>query len=177
MPQEQFEAGMHIRYGGNGICLIERIEDVPFPGPKPVRRCYVLRPLRNSGMEISVPLDNEQLCAKMQPLRTKEEIDRMLAEALTQDAMPWQEERKLRSSEFRKILLGGDAQELLRMIRCILKQRAALQAIGKRLSSADDNARKDAARLLDEEFAFSLGVTPREAGQYICDHLLERNAQ
>ena len=143
--QEQFEAGMHVRYGGTGICLIERIGEVPYPGEKPTRLCYILRPVRNSGMEISVPLDNELLCAKMQPLRSKAEIDRMLD--------------------------GGDAQTLLRMIRCILKRRSELQAAGKRLAAADDNARKDAARLLDEEFGFSLGMTAREASQYICDRL------
>jgi len=169
--QEQFEAGMHVRYGGTGICLIERIGEVPYPGEKPTRLCYILRPVRNSGMEISVPLDNELLCAKMQPLRSKAEIDRMLDDAIEQDALPWQEERKVRAAEFRKILAGGDAQTLLRMIRCILKRRSELQAAGKRLAAADDNARKDAARLLDEEFGFSLGMTAREASQYICDRL------
>ncbi|MBR6107163.1 MAG: CarD family transcriptional regulator [Oscillospiraceae bacterium] len=175
--QEQFQAGMHVRYGGTGICLIERIGEVPYPGDQPVRICYVLRPVRNMSMEISVPLDNALLCARMQPLRTKEEIDRMLDNAIELDALPWQEDRKLRAAEFRKILAGGDAQSLLQMIRCILKRRAELLAVGKHLAAADDNARKDAARLLDEEFGFSLGMSPREAGQYICDRLQVEKVQ
>ena len=175
--QEQFQAGMHVRYGGTGICLIERIGEVPYPGDQPVRICYVLRPVRNMSMEISVPLDNALLCARMQPLRTKEEIDRMLDNAIELDALSWQEDRKLRAAEFRKILAGGDAQSLLQMIRCILKRRAELLAVGKHLAAADDNARKDAARLLDEEFGFSLGMSPREAGQYICDRLQVEKVQ
>lgn len=168
---QQYEPGMHVRYGGTGICLIDRVEEVPYPGPQPMRLCYVLKPLRNVGMEVSVPLDNETLCAKMQPLRSREEIDSMLDAALQDTEMPWNEERKLRGAEFRKILAGGDAHELLRMIRCILRQSKILRAAGKHLSAMDDNARKDAARMLDEEFAFSLNMTPEEASNYICEKL------
>ncbi len=169
--KQTYEAGMHVRYGGTGICLIDRIEEVPYPGPQPMRLCYVLKPVRNSGMEVSVPLDNETLCAKMQPLRTREEIDGMLDAAVQDDPMEWNEDRKQRGAEFRKILAGGDAPTLLRMIHCILKQQTALGALGKHLSAMDDNARKDAARMLDEEFGFSLGMSPEEASAYICDKL------
>ena len=149
--KQTYEAGMHVRYGGTGICLIDRIEEVPYPGPQPMRLCYVLKPVRNSGMEVSVPLDNETLCAKMQPLRSREEIDGMLDAAVQDDPMEWNEDRKQRGAEFRKILAGGDAPTLLRMIHCILKQQTALGAQGKHLSAMDDNARKDAARMLDED--------------------------
>ena len=166
-----FEAGMHIRYGGTGICLIDRIEEVPYPGQQPMRLCYVLKPIRNAGMEVSVPLDNETLCARMQPLRTREEIERMLDEALRDTLPEWIEDRKQRSSEFRKILAGGDAPSLLRMIHCILRQQAVFRSSGRRLSAMDDNARKDAARMLDEEFGFSLGMSPEEAGEYIYERM------
>lgn len=166
-----YEAGMHIRYGGTGICLIDRIEEVAYPGPQPFRMCYVLKPLRSAGMEVAVPLDNETLCAKMQPLRSKEEIDRMLDEASHDDEMAWIDDRKQRGAEYRKILSGGDAPTLLRLIHCILRRQNALQALGKHLSAMDDNARKDAARMLDEEFGFSLGMSPEEASAYICEKL------
>lgn len=169
--KQAFEAGMHIRYGGTGICLIERIEKVPYPGEQPMRMCYILKPIRNVGMEVSVPLDNELLCAKMQPLRSREEIDRMLDSAAHDDEMPWIDDRKQRSAEYRRILSAGDAQTLLRLIHCILRQKTVLKSDGKRLSAMDDNARKDAARMLDEEFGFSLGMTPDQASAYICAKL------
>ena len=169
--KQTYEAGMHIRYGGNGICLIERVEEIAYPGAQPFRMCYILRPIRSSGMEISVPLDNETLCAKMQPLRTPEEIDNMLNEAAHDEEMAWIEDRKQRGAEYRKILAAGDAQALLRLIHCILRQQNKLKAMGKRLSSMDDNTRKDAARMLDEEFGFSLGMTPEQASAYICEKL------
>ena len=158
-----YTAGTHVRYGGTGICLIERVEEVSYPGQSAPRICYILRPIRNQSMEVTVPLDNAALCAKMRPLLTKEEVDAMLDKAAADDDAD--------AIEFKKILAGGDAQTLLRLIRCILKQRAALAENRKHLSSADDNTRKDAERMLDDEFAFSLGITPEEAGVYICDRL------
>ena len=168
---QTYQAGTHVRYGGTGVCLVDRIEEVPYPGPQPMRMCYVLKPIRNRGMEVSVPLDNESLCAKIQPLRTKDEIDEMLDAAKQDDMIAWIDDRKQRGAEFRRILAGGDAHTLLQMIHCILRQRSVLEAAGKHLSAMDDNARRDAARMLDEEFAFSLGMTPEEASAYICEKL------
>ena len=168
-----YTAGTHVRYGSTGICLIERVEEVPYPGQIAPRLCYLLRPIRNQSMEVTVPLDSEALCAKMRPLLTKAEIDAMLAAAAANDgtAIEWIEDRKLRHAEFKKHLASGDAQTLLRLIRCILAQQAVLAENHKHLSAADDNTRKDAERMLDEEFAFSLGITPEEAGVYICTQL------
>ena len=95
-----------------------------------------------------------------------------LSEAIGAAAMPWQSDRKLRAQEFRRILSGGEAQALLALIHCVLKQSSELAKRGKHLSAADDTARKDAERMLDEEFAFTLGTTPQEAGRYICERLL-----
>lgn len=167
----KFEAGMHVRYGGNGICLIDRIEDVPSANFEPPRRCYILKPLRNNSMVVSVPVDSEVLCAKIKPLMSRAEIDSLLRETAQQDLMEWQPDRKLRGAEFRKILSAGDADQLLRLIRCVLHQRKVLAMHGKHLSAMDENARKDAERMLDDEFAFSMGISPAEAGKYICEML------
>lgn len=166
-----YQAGTHVRYGSTGICLIESVADVPFPGQSEPRRCYVLKPVRNRSMEITVPVDSETLSGKMRPLLTKKEIDAMLDNAVRADSVTWIEDRKMRRAEFRRLLSSGDAQTLLQLIYCILKQRTHLAQNRKHLSTADDNARKEAERMLDDEFAFSLGITPEQAGIYICDRL------
>ena len=164
---EEYTAGTHVRYGGTGICLIERVEDVPYPGIQPTKRCYVLRPVRNPGMAVSVPVDNAVLTGRIQPLRTAEEIDRMLETAASQEALQWEPERKVRSVLFRNLLSAGDAPSLIGMIRCILAQERVLRAHGKHLSAMDENACRDAERMLDEELAFTLGMSPDDAGEYI----------
>ena len=163
----QFAPGMNVRYKSYGICLIDRIEDVVYPDGEP-RHCYVLKPRRNQFLEISVSVDSSE---NLKPLLTKTEIDNMLSDAVADQNLTWNPERKLRGSEFRKIIASGDARDLLRMIHCILSQKHTLEAIGKHLSAADDSFRRDAERILDEEFGFSLGISAEEVGSYIRAHL------
>ncbi len=165
--QQTYAVGSHVRYGVTGFGRSDGKEDFAFSGQAQPRRGLVRKPLRYAGIEVSVPLDNAVLCGKIRPLLTKDEIDAMLDAALHAEDLPWNEDRKLRSQEFRKLLAAGDSETLLALVRTILHRKAELRHGGKRLSSADENARKDAERMLDEEFAFSLGVTPEEAGRYI----------
>ena len=171
----KFEAGTHIRYGGNGICLIDRIEERTNTDTQQTNLYYVLKPIRgagtSAGMTMFVPADSEQLCAKMQPLHSKEEIDALLEAASEEAPLPWEDDRKLRGADFRKIISGGEASALLRMIRCILHQQKVLSANNKRLSAMDDKFCKDAESMLDEEFAFSLGISHAEASRYIREKL------
>ncbi|MCQ2416680.1 MAG: CarD family transcriptional regulator [Oscillospiraceae bacterium] len=172
---QAYEAGTYIRYGNTGVCRIENIAEVPYPGPQPTRLCYILKPLRNSGVEVSVPLDNEGLCAKMQPLRSREEIDALLEEVATGEKLAWNSERKLRSLEFRKIQAQGDAKVLLQLLCCLQLQRRKLAMFGKRLSAMDDTVRRNVSRILCEEFSFSLGMTPEQAEVYITHRLNEKH--
>jgi len=169
--QGQYEVGAHIRYGGVGICLIARIEEVPYPGDRPTRLCYVLKSVTKAGMEITVPLDHEVLCAKIQPIRTKKEIEALIADAVSQEPQEWQSVRKLRTTEFRRVISGGDAAELMQLIRCIWERRKHLHKTGKHLSAADDNALKDAERILVDEFSFSLNLPAGEVNRYLAERL------
>ena len=165
--KETFAEGMHVRYGSTGICRIERIADIPYPGDSPTRRCYVLRPLRHETTEVTVPTDNETLCAKMHPLRNRREIDTLLAQIRDAELPPWEPDRKLRAVQFRKTLTGGNTEELLLLIRSVQEQQLLLNQNGKQLTAADDSTRKDAMRLVDEEFSFSLKLNEQETGDYI----------
>ena len=165
---QAFDVGAYVKYGGTGICRIDRIEELEFPGQRTPRACYVLRPLRNSAIEVSVPLDNPTLCGKIKSLLSREEADRLLLAARSEEPIPWIEDRKQRSQEFRKLIAGGDTATLLRLVHSILLHKASC---GKRLSTADDNVRRDAERLLDEEYAYSMGISAEEAGRYIRSHL------
>lgn len=170
---QAFAVGAHVKYGGTGICRIDRIEEIPFPGQTAARACYVLKPLRNPAVEVSVPLDNPTLCEKMKPLLTKQEVDALLQQAKSAEPLAWIEDRKQRGLEFRRLIGTGDTETLLRLVHSILQHKVRCSQNGKRISASDDNARRDAERLLDEEFAFSLGVSQEEAGKYIRAHLAE----
>lgn len=164
---ELYVPGMYVRCESCGVCLIDRLENVEYPDGVS-RRCYVLKPISSPSLEVSVSVEN---AAQIKPLLTKQEIDRMLSDEICAETITWNAERKLRSSQFRKILAEGDALTLLRLIRCILSQKNLLEAAGKQLSASDDGMCRDAERMLDEEFGFSLGISVDEVGSYIRAHL------
>lgn len=158
--------GDNVRYGGHGVCRVERVEEVPFPDRDHMRLCCELRPVSNAGMTILVPVDTEALCAKIKPLLTKAEVDAML-EALPSLPSLWMEERKQRAVEFRRIISAGDAQMLLQLLRTLEEQQLILRAAKKKLSAADLSALKDASRVIEEEIAYSLDISKEEAAAYI----------
>lgn len=163
---QQPKVGDHVRYGGTGICLVERVEKMPFPDELHMRLCCELKPVGNPAMAILVPLDNETLCAKMQPLLSEDEVKSLLE---TVPAMPslWIEERKQRATEYRRILSTGDAQTLLQLLRTFEVQQETLRAAKKKLAAADLAVWKEATRIVTEEVAYSLGISREEATTYI----------
>ena len=167
---EQLSVGQCVCYGGTGVCRVERIETVPFPDEQHMRKCCELKPVGNPSMAILVPLDNAALCAKIKPLLSKQEIDRMIS-ALPDLPSLWMEERKQRAAEFRRILSAGDAQTLLQLLYTLKQQREILRQNGKKLASADLLVWKEAVRVIDEEFAYSLGIRQQDVLAYISDQL------
>lgn len=164
-----FSVGMHVRYGSAGVCRIERIDDVPFPSSPQPRRCYVLTPLQGGGsMEILVPLDRAALCAKMQAMLTKPEVDALLADAAIS---PWIDDRKERAAAFRQTLADADAGALIGMMRCIDCHRDETETAGKKLSAADDNAWREAQRMLGQLFSYALALPEEQVADYVKERI------
>ncbi len=158
--------GEYIRYGGTGICRVDRVERMPFPDEQHMRLCCELKPISNPAMAILVPMDNENLCAKMKPLLTHEEIDGMIAFVKAQPSL-WVEDRKQRNAEFRRMLSSGETCTLLQLLRTMAEQEDVLRTVRKKLSAADFVVRKEAMRIVTEEFMYSLHISAEEAEQLI----------
>ncbi len=159
-----FEIGQVVTYATSGVCRIEALE---------TRRIgdfamdyYILKPLYNPSMTICVPAGNQQLMARMRPALDREGVLRLIR-ALP-DAAPYShldpENRKLRYVE---ALQSGDQAALARMLRSIYGVRQERQAVGKQLSSYEENAMREAENMLHTEFAHALGIQPREVPDFI----------
>lgn len=170
-PQPQ--AGEYVRYGGIGICQVARVEDMPFPDAQHMRLCCELKPMSNAAMVILVPLDNKALCEKMRPLLAKEHIEHMLQTAHEQPSV-WIDDRKQRTTEFRRMLSVGDAPVLLQLLYSIEQQQSALRAVKKKLPAADIAVQKEAYRIVEEELAYALGISHEEANARIHAAIAER---
>lgn len=164
--EKAYQKGDHVRYGASGVCVIADIESIPAMDRRSIKDYYVLRPVAESGTKIFVPLDNPALLGKMHAILTREEIDGAIWESARRP-LPWTNDRNRRAEQFKEILKSAEPLALLRLCCCIHDRRHTLEGEGKRLSGSDEAILKQAERLVENEFAFSLGLSRPEVGPYI----------
>ena len=161
-----YQKGDHVRYGTNGVCVIADIETMTSMDRRSVKDYYVLRPVAESGTKIFVPLDNPALLGKMHAILTLEEINEAIRQSAA-DPLPWVGDRNRRSEAFKEILKTAEPFPLLQLCSCIHGRRLQLSQEGKRLSGSDEAILKQAERLVENEFAFSLDIPRSEVAAYI----------
>ena len=161
-----YQKGDHVRYGTNGVCLIADIETMTSMDRRSVKDFYVLRPVAESGTKIFVPLDNPALLGKMHAILTREEINEAIRQSAA-DPLPWVGDRNRRSEAVKEILKTAEPFPLLQLCSCIHGRRLQLSQEGKRLSGSDEAILKQAERLVENEFAFSLDIPRSEVAAYI----------
>ena len=123
----------------------------------------MLRSVDQNGADIYGPADNPALTARMRPVLSQEEIDRLLA-SCREECLPWSEDRKQRLDTFRGILRRGDERELLLLARCLYQKS---RETAKGLSSTDAQILKKAESMIAQAFSFSLHIGTQQVGGYI----------
>lgn len=166
MTRNKFEIGDLVVYGTNGLCTIEGVEMMSFADGMPENPYYVLRPDSNNSSTVYVPQNNDKLLGKMRKLLTRDEIETIVLACRDED-MPWNNDRRFRNEQFRKIMATGVHKELLLMVKCIHTRKKELDLEGKKLPTTDSNMLKQAEKLVNEEFSYVLKITPEEVGEHI----------
>ncbi len=166
MGMYAFKKGDHVVYGRDGICLVEDVCDFSFSEDIPKKPYFILKPQSDPNSLIYIPCDNNDLLGRLRYVMTKEDIDALLREH-GGEASDWLEDRKQRVLAFRSILVKSDPRELLGMIRCIYLKGEEYAGTNKKLSASDKDVLQNAERYIQNEFSFSLGITPDEVATYI----------
>lgn len=161
---EAVKIGTYVLYAKTGVCLVK--EETTMNGGQ----YYVLCPVSDSRSSVYVPCNKPELVARMRPLLTREEINALLDDADTV-RMDWVEDRNERAMLYRTVTGGGDRKELVRLLACLMRKKQERIAMGKRLSSMDENFLQECVRLVQEEFSMVLGIPEREVGPYIQERL------
>ncbi|MBQ6431925.1 MAG: CarD family transcriptional regulator [Oscillospiraceae bacterium] len=165
-----YQVGETVFYGTEGVCRVEEIREMKVN--REAAEYYVLRPVYREGSTVFVPVQNELLVSRMRPLLTRKQIEKMIDKVNEKDE-DWIDDASERKAAFQQILLSGDRQELLSMVRVLYLRRHNLQTVGKRLRTNDEQMLRDAQKLLDDEFSVVLGIKPREVPEYIRSKLKE----
>ena len=156
--------GTYVLYGKTGVCLVK--EQTTISGGQ----YYVLSPISDARSSVYVPCDNENLVARMRPLLTRDEIDTLLSNA-DEVRREWVDDRNERALLYRSITGSGDRKELIRLLACLMRRKQERVAMGKRLSSMDENVLQEGVRLVQEEFSMVLGIPASEVGRYIQERM------
>ena len=165
-----YKIGDVVIYKNDGVC---KIVDITLKSFKDRNiEYYVLQPVHNINAEIFVPKNNTDLVGKMRNILNKEEILQMIK------AMPYEEEICIsddfeRKERFKKILTAGDITEIVRVVKTLYNHKQSQEQCGRKLHIADERILKDAERLLHDEFAYVLGISPEEVPGFIADTINE----
>lgn len=158
-----------VLYGMQGVCEIEAIEEKEFFGEK--RMYYVMRQVYQNASTIYIPVDNENLVSKMRKVLSEEEIKQLIL-GMPEEKTKWIANDAVRKEKFKGVLQGGKREELIALIKSVyLHKQKLLEEGKKKLHVADENAMKDAERLLYDEFAYVLKLERNEVLPFILEQI------
>ncbi|MGN1467614.1 MAG: CarD family transcriptional regulator [Ruminococcus sp.] len=151
-------------YGSQGVCKITSITEKNLNGE--IKKYLVLKPVYDERNTIFVPLDNQLLYSRLHKVLSAEEVNRIIDDIPSEDFL-WVENETERKDCYKKILSGGNRQEISRMIKTLRYHRIQQQKSGKKLHSSDERFLKEAEKLLYDEIAVVLNMNPDDVLPFI----------
>lgn len=159
-----FKLGDIIVYGAQGICKIDSCETKQVG--KNCAEYFVLKPIFNDNTALFVPVQNQTLTARMQPVLTVDEANRLIAAAPEAEVIKTKDETQKRE-EYKNILASNDRQKLVSLIKTIHLEKELRHQCGKKLNINDEQVLRKAELLLYNELGFVLGIEPQEVESII----------
>lgn len=147
-----FEIGTYVSYRAEGVCVISDIRTEAFNALGKSEEFYILAPLKDMNSILYVPVNNEALTSKMQPLLSADEIY-ALADELREVRMEWIDDSRARNSVLREMLAAGGRRELLILVNTIVDRIKRADEIGRNITAGDANVLTRAKKMLLDEFS------------------------
>ena len=157
-------------YGSAGICKVEDIRDEMFGGE--IKKYLVLKPLFDDKNTFFVPSFNERLMAKIRPVLTKSEMNKLI-KSLPDIAPEWIDNDKQRLEKYREILESGDREKIIGILKALYNRRAYLFEKGKKLRTSDEILMKTGEHIIENECAYIVGISRLEVQNYISENVLK----
>lgn len=127
---------------------------------------YILTPLKKETSLIYVPVDNDLLTGRMRHVLKEEDV-RKAIRRMPQGDLIWSDDEQERKQQFRDVLISGDIDQMMRLLKTLYQHRIRQQEIGKKMHQSDENAYRDAAELIFEEFTYVLKTDRSEIEEMI----------
>lgn len=162
------EKGHVFVYGASGVC---RVDDVCFrdygAGKK---EYYVLRPVYDLRSSLSVPVESPAFASHARELLSRDEVLGII-DGLSDSETGWIRDDKERTDTFRSLLDGGVCRDIALLVRSLYLHKKELAEKGKKLRSSDEVIMQRAEKLLYGEFAWVLGIEPKDVVTFIKERI------
>lgn len=159
-----YAVGDYVVYGIHGVCRILDLQEQCAGTHR--KMYYVLEPMDQSGAKYMLPSDNPIVLAKIRPVMTKEELEKILHSSEVNKGC-WVADENKRKQTYRELINGGDRVELIRMIGTLERHKQAQVLAGRKFHLCDENFLKDAKKLIEGEISLVLGIEKQQVGTYI----------
>lgn len=165
-----FQKDAYIFYRCIGICQMIAIEEQCMDGKTSVQY-YKLKPISEQNSTYYVPVSISQ--DKLRPLLTKAEVLELIDSMhdCEGDDVVWSDNRRVRKEMYATALKSDDYREISNLIIGLYSKKRTLELKGRRISSMDEAAMRNADHLMTEEFCFVLGLNESELRRFIADRL------
>ena len=163
-----FKINDYIVYGPMSVCKIIDIieEENPYIG---LKSYYVIQPVySDKSTIIKIPVDSKKvfmrhLISQREVLSIIESIPNLKVLDINND--------KQRSQQFKSIIKSSICSYLAQLIKSININEQEKLSSGKKLSKIDEDFKKTAEKLINEEFATVLNIPVEEVSSFILNHL------
>ena len=163
-----FKINDYIVYGPMSVCKIIDIieEENPYIG---LKSYYVIQPVySDKSTIIKIPVDSKKvfmrhLISQREVLSIIESIPNLKGLDINND--------KQRSQQFKSIIKSSICSDLAQLIKSININEQEKLSSGKKLSKTDEDFKKTAEKLINEEFATVLNIPVEEVSSFILNHL------
>ena len=146
-----FKINDYVMYGITGVCKILDIKEEKDRNSV-IKKYYVLRPIYSKNTIIKTPVNNMKI--SMRKIHSLDEVNSLIT------AIP-----------SKSMLKSGDCEALIKLVKSIYENKKSNRELGKKAYKGDEEIMKTAERLLNEEFAIILNISPDEVNSYIAEKM------
>ena len=162
-----FKIGDYIMYGVTGVCKVTDIIKEKYLNNE--EDYYVLEPVyATTETIIKIPVANKKVF--MRNIISKEDIDNLIEEIPLEKEV-WIDDERERNYKFKSMVRSGDYRQWSTLIKTIFLKREEKKLEGKKITQEDERLFKSAEKLLNEEIATILHISPDEVPQYIKNNI------
>ena len=146
-----FKVGDLIIYSSHGLCRIDEIcERLDLQEGK---RYYILHPVEDSKLKISIPVDNDKV--NMLELLDREEAEEIIG-LFEYPGVSWIEINSKRNEIYSEVLKTGNRRDISKIVNTLLRKKYKTENVGKKFHERDQRLLSCAKNILFAELAIAL---------------------